>query len=59
MLASTSTIVSSKLAYVDDIAAGADTLEELFELLKALIECFDLRPSRYSSQGQQIDLWDA
>ena len=24
-----------------DIAAGADTLEELFELLKALIECFD------------------
>ena len=27
--------------YCDDIAAGADTLEELFELLKALIECFD------------------
>ena len=26
---------------MDDIAAGADTLEELFELLKALIECFD------------------
>jgi hypothetical protein len=23
------------------LAAGADTLEELFELLKALIECFD------------------
>jgi hypothetical protein len=28
-------------SYADDIAAGADTLEELFELLKALIECFD------------------
>ncbi len=28
-------------SYVDDIAAGADTLEKLFELLKALIECFD------------------
>jgi hypothetical protein len=27
--------------YANDIAAGADTLEELFELLKALIECFD------------------
>ena len=28
-------------SYADDIAAGADTLEELFEMLKALIECFD------------------
>jgi hypothetical protein len=28
-------------SYADDITAGADTLEELFELLKALIECFD------------------
>jgi hypothetical protein len=28
-------------SYADDIAAGADTLEELFELLKAIIECFD------------------
>jgi hypothetical protein len=28
-------------SYADDIAAGAETLEELFELLKALIECFD------------------
>jgi hypothetical protein len=28
-------------SYADDIAAGADTLEELFELLKVLIECFD------------------
>ena len=28
-------------SYADDSAAGADTLEELFELLKALIECFD------------------
>jgi hypothetical protein len=28
-------------SYADDIAAGADTLEELFELLKALVECFD------------------
>ncbi len=28
-------------SYADNIAAGAETLEELFELLKALIECFD------------------
>jgi hypothetical protein len=28
-------------SYVDDIAAGADALEELFEMLKVLIECFD------------------
>ena len=28
-------------SYADDIAAGVDTLEELFELLKALIKCFD------------------
>jgi hypothetical protein len=28
-------------SYVDDIAAGANTLEELFEILKALIECFN------------------
>jgi hypothetical protein len=28
-------------SYANDIVAGADTLEELFELLKALIECFD------------------
>jgi hypothetical protein len=28
-------------SYADDIAAGADALEELFELLKARIECFD------------------
>ena len=28
-------------SYVNDIAAGADTLEELFESFKALIECFD------------------
>ena len=28
-------------SYADYIAAGADTVEELFELLKALIECFD------------------
>ncbi len=28
-------------SYADDIAAGADALEEVFELLKALIECFD------------------
>jgi hypothetical protein len=28
-------------SYANNIAAGADTLEELFELLKALIECFD------------------
>jgi hypothetical protein len=28
-------------SYANDIAAGADTLEEFFEMLKALIECFD------------------
>lgn len=28
-------------SYADDIAAGANTLEELFELLKAIIICFD------------------
>jgi hypothetical protein len=28
-------------SYANDIAAGADTLEELFELIEALIECFD------------------
>jgi hypothetical protein len=28
-------------SYADDVVAGADNLEELFELLKALIECFD------------------
>ena len=27
--------------FADDVAAGANTLEELFELLKAIIECFD------------------
>ena len=28
-------------SYANNIAAGANTLEELFELLKSLIECFD------------------
>jgi hypothetical protein len=34
-------VATSLASYADDIAAGADSLEELFKLLKALIECFD------------------
>ncbi len=43
-------------SYADDIAAGADTLEELFELLKTLIECFDKAGIQVKAQ---IDLWRA
>ena len=38
--------------YADDIAAGADTLEELFELFKALIEA--LRRGGVQVKAQKV-----
>ena len=37
---------------------GADTLEELFEMLKALIECFDQAGIQVKA-SKLLDLWCA
>ena len=50
---------TSFASFADDIAAGADSLEELFEFLKAIIKCFDktgiqVKPVEFWSQRDQF-----
>ena len=42
--------------YADDMAAGANTLEELFEIYKALVTTL-AKQSGHSNQIQQSGIW--